>query len=444
MAVTHDFITPRLWGTPWFEKPPLLYWMTAAGTVFHLGPELSGRLPVALLSLLYLGVSCFVLAREYCFRVALVASALLATSAGWIAYSSLCLTDLPLAVCFSAAVLAALPLLRQEDHPDARKQLVLIGLWIGLGVLAKGLVPIALAAPFAWFLRRYLKDWWIAITASVVVAGPWYWLVYARNGFPFIQDFFLKHHLERLYSATLLHVQPPYYYVPVLLGALFPWTPLFALLFLKGQRWDPRRRFLTALVVFGFVFFSISRNKLPGYLLPLLPSAFLLLASVLQTRRLTDLSKEWLIAPAVCVACIPLLASVLPESLMMGRVASGSLCHFTRTELFFVALPLVVVGLARRASAAILLVLCVVAAGLYLKAKVYPAIDLAVSPRTLWKATRAVADETCDGGTNRDWILGLSFYRGKEYPPCNGQDFRYAFRTHRRGAPDLEPLVSPR
>lgn len=58
MAQTGDFVTPKLWGSPWFEKPPLLYWMTAAGTKAGLNAELSARLPVALLSLFF---SCCVL-----------------------------------------------------------------------------------------------------------------------------------------------------------------------------------------------------------------------------------------------------------------------------------------------------------------------------------------------------------------------------------------------
>src|SRR5438309_10369076 len=65
MAQTGDWLTPRLWGSPWFEKPPLLYWMTAAGTAIGLGPELSGRLPVVLFSLAFLGVMFVVLRREF-------------------------------------------------------------------------------------------------------------------------------------------------------------------------------------------------------------------------------------------------------------------------------------------------------------------------------------------------------------------------------------------
>src|SRR5207248_40479 len=116
MAHTGDFVTPVLWGAPWFEKPPLLYWMTALGTLAGLDPELSARLPVALLSLAFLVACFFLLWREFGAEAAALSAALLATSAGWITYSQLCLTDLPLAVFFSLAVLLALPLLREQPR----------------------------------------------------------------------------------------------------------------------------------------------------------------------------------------------------------------------------------------------------------------------------------------------------------------------------------------
>ncbi len=147
---TGDYVTPRLWGTPWFEKPPLLYWLTSLGTGLHLGPELSGRLPVVLLSLAFLSVMFMLLRREFGLEAAAISSVLLATSAGWLTYSSLALTDLPLAVFFSLAVLLALPLTRTqpgESQPQAIR-LLLIGGCLGLAALAKGLVPLALALPF--------------------------------------------------------------------------------------------------------------------------------------------------------------------------------------------------------------------------------------------------------------------------------------------------------
>ncbi len=342
---------------------------------------------------------------------------------------------------FSSAVLLALPLLRPV--PDTRHMLLrfgAIGACFGFAALAKGLVPVALAVPFAWFLRRYWRAWWVCFLTCAVVALPWYVAVYLRNGFPFIQDFFIKHHLERVYSASLLHVRPPYYYLFVFLAAVFPWTALSGLLLRPGQTWDARRRFLLVIVVWGLVFFSIPLNKLPGYLLPLLPSFFTLLGSVFENRRLGEISRAWLIGSALLIACIPLLVSALPALLEAGKLTGINLGPVTRTKVFYLAVPLIIAVFARRSWAALLLILCVIPEGIYLKAATFPAIDANVSARSLWRKITPIANEICDGGTNRDWIFGLSYYRGASFPPCNNGKFSYALRTRRRGVPDLDSL----
>lgn len=441
MAQTGDLVTPRLWGSPWFEKPPLLYWMTACGTSLGLNPELSARLPVALLSLAFLGVSFALLRREFGTAAAAIASALLATSAGWVTYSDLGLTDLPLAVFFSLAVWLALPLLRaQPQSSHLRLRFFGIGACLGFAALAKGLVPIALCAPFLWFLRRFWREWWTAFLGCCAIALPWYAAVYARNGYPFVQDFFLKHHLERLYSASLQHVQPWYYYVPVLLAGMFPWTPLFGLLLLRERAWDNRRRFLAAIFLFGFVFFSISRNKLPGYLLPLIPSLFVLLGSQFETRSVAQLSRLWWAPCALLIAAIPLVAPTLPESLSAGHFSAAPIEHITRVEWFYIAVPILVLLLARRSWVGVLLVLCVVSGGIYLKATTYPLLDREVSARSLWDEIRPMSNRICDGGTDRDWLYGLSFYRGSEFPDCAKGRFDLALKSRGRARPYLEPL----
>ena len=440
MARGTDWITPKLWGGPWFEKPPLLYWMTAVGAKLGLGPELSGRLPVALLSLLFLWTAYVLLAREFRPQVAGVTVALLATSAGWLAYSEFALTDLPLAVFFSVAVLVALPLLRDVPaRADTRTRFVLIGGCLGLAMLAKGLVPLLLAAPFFWFLRRFLKYWWLTFAAGALVAMPWYVAVYFRNGYPFIEEFFLKHHLQRLYSASLQHVQPWYYYFPVLLAGLFPWTPLFALLFVSKIHWDERRRFLASISIFGFLFFSISLNKLPGYLLPLFPPLFILVGAQFEKKSLVQISRWWLLPSACLIALIPLAVSVLPASLSNGRI-SLSAFHIVRTEWFYILLPIVALILSRRQWTGAILVLCVVLAGLYLKLESFPVMDKLVSPRGLWRDIASKSESLCDAGTNREWLYGLNFYRGKAIPVCgSGQQFEYQLRSQGRARPVVVP-----
>jgi 4-amino-4-deoxy-L-arabinose transferase-like glycosyltransferase len=434
MARTGDFITPRLWGSPWFEKPPLLYWMTAAGALCGFGPEVAARLPVALLSGAFLLTSFFLLKRVFGTQAASVATVLLATSAGWVAYSNLCLTDIPLAVFFSLAMFLSLPLL---DGPAKTWRFLAIGVCLGLAMLAKGLVPLALLLPWAWLLRRHWRRWWLTAVAAAAVALPWYVAVYERNGHVFIEEFFIRHHFERLYSASLQHVQPWYYYLPVLLAGLVPWTPALFLLPRNRAGWDLRRQFLLAIVCWGLLFFSISLNKLPGYLLPILPALFALIGSHYEEKPLARTNWAILLACALLIGQMPLLASFLPDSLARGRFALKSFSGLNRTTFFYVAAPVAVVLLARRAWVAPLLALSVVAAGLYLKAIAYPALDREVSARALWREIQSRSDDICDAGANRDWIYGLSFYRGALVPPCARNDTRMPIRSDGHARPVL-------
>jgi 4-amino-4-deoxy-L-arabinose transferase-like glycosyltransferase len=434
MAHSGDLVTPYLWGSAWFEKPPLLYWMSAAFFAMGFPAELAARLPVALLSLAFLGVAAWLVAREFGREAAAVSIGLLATSAGWVAYSNFCLTDLPMAVFFSLAVLLGLPLLRgTADIRGLAWRFAGVGACLGMAVLAKGLVPLVLAIPLAWFLRRWWRGWVWGAAAFLLVAGPWYVAIYIKQGTPFIREFFLKHHFERLYSNSLQHVQPWYYYAPVLLAALFPWTPLLLLFADKrAARWDERRRLLLATVVFGFVFFSISVNKLPGYLLPLLPALLVSVGAEFEGRSFAELGRKWLIAPAVLIALIPLVAKGLPDALAAGRIGAFHLGHLGLTELFYVAAPLAALWFGRRSWLSVLLVLCVVAGGILLKATAYRVLDERVSARGLWREMQKRHLTVCDGGVNRDWAYGLSFYRGSELPVC-GRGGSYDVALHAKG-----------
>jgi 4-amino-4-deoxy-L-arabinose transferase-like glycosyltransferase len=437
MALTHDFVTPRLWGSPWFEKPPLLYWFIAAGRSLGLGPDLAGRLPVTLLSLAFLVAYFALLRREFGRPAAAVSTALLATSAAWLGFSSVAVTDIPLAVFFGLATILALPLVSGKSS-SVGPRLSAIGICVGLASLAKGFVPFALALPFFWFLRSYWRKWWIAALWCFAVAAPWYIAVSLRNGAAFWDEFFIKHHLERLYSQSLQHVQPWYYYFPVLLASLFPWTPLLGLLPSRRKDWDRRRLFLAAVVVFGFVFFSFSLNKLPGYLLPLLPAVFALIGARFESMRVVELKRGWLLACAALAALIPLLAGII-QGTLEGR--SGML-HLigpiSRTEAFYVAVPVAIVFLARRTWAPVVLVISIAASGIYLKHAVYPVLDRTVSARGLWRSLGGDRDKICDAGLHRNWEYGLAFYNDAPIPACSGRPSEIALTQQGNRPPVLE------
>jgi 4-amino-4-deoxy-L-arabinose transferase-like glycosyltransferase len=418
MAHSGDWVTPRLWGTPWFEKPALLYWMTAIGFDAGLGPDAAGRVPVAILSLAFLALWFLLLKREFGFEAAAIATGTLATCAGWFVYSGLCLTDVPMAAFFSLGVAITLRIVRGGDRPV---HWVGLGAAIGLAALAKGLVPLVLSAPLLWFLKERWRRWWIALLALIVAAGPWYFLVTHANGAAFLNVFFWQQQFSRMYSASLQHVRPFYFYVPVLLGVLFPWTPLLAVL--RPGDWKPDRRLrcLAAVVLFGFVFFSASINKLPGYVLPLLP-ALLALVGVAAAKRRVYSSRAWLLACAALVAITPFAGRMVPYLLTSRLSSFGSLLlqvlPITAGMIVLFATPFVVAAYARKSVAASLLFLSMTVAVIEVKSSIYPVLDQQASPRGFWREIASQSDKVCDAGLHRAWQYGLAFYRGSVIPPC--------------------------
>ena len=414
MAKSGDWVTPRLWGNEWFEKPALLYWMIGLGNKLGLPGELAARLPVALLSL---GFAIF-----FYFRVRSVfgelparfATAVLTTSAGWVAYSHFAVTDLPLAVCFGAAMLLYLEWLSGGDEYLAWAA----GACLGLAVLAKGLVPLVLALPVLWFARDRRSAWWKPVLAMLVVALPWYAACYAANGWLFIDVFIIRHHFSRFADDTLKHAQPFWYYVPVLIAAVFPWSPALLLAARRDSWRDVRRQYVAAWLLWTLVFFSLATNKLPGYLMPLLPAA-----AILTGLALAEVEKAYLalIAGAVLLGLVPMVAEVLPIALTEG------LSHVSLAQLpwRYLALGVIAGGLVfrheyatSRAAAVGLLAIGSVAGIAFLKRDAYPKLEQQVSARPLWKGIANRRGEICMGNMERRWRYGLNYYAVKPLPDC--------------------------
>lgn len=416
MARSGDWVTPRLWGEPWFEKPPLTYWLI--GVAFRLGvsEDLAPRLPIALASVIFLAWYSRALAREFGWRAALLATLMLSTSVGWLAFSRVGVTDLPLAAAFSGAMLAALPWIARGE----RRGLTAASALLALAVLAKGLVAPALALPLVWMGRQRLRDWLRPgpVIAFLLIALPWYVAVTARYGRLFVDEFLLEHHFERVFTDRLQHVQPWWFYLPVLAAGLFPWTPLAALVIGRRLYGDARVRFLLAWAVWGLVFFSLSRNKLPGYLLPLLPAIFALLALGLEQAR----QPRWALACcAALLALVPPATAVLPSALVVGiRKAAWPGWSWAGAA---VVIPLAVwscwQGSRRRVWVASAVAAATAAAVAWAIWRTLPVLDRTVSVRAFWRATGGRAASCClEGNVDRDRRYGLNFYAGRALPPC--------------------------
>jgi len=161
---------------------------------------------------------------------------------------------------------------------------------LGLGVLAKG--PVALVLPAlslgGFLLLRGKWDEWRTwspkgLWITLAVAAPWYILCAMVNGWEFLATFFFTHNFERFTTSIFGHDRPVYFFLPVLLLLTFPWT--FLLISALRRILSKTDHVLLWWALVPFVFFSLSRSKLPGYILPMVPAVALFIArEILQPR----------------------------------------------------------------------------------------------------------------------------------------------------------------
>lgn len=291
MLARGDFITTHMNGEPFYDKPIMMYWLQALGVALLGIDEWAFRLPSALGSLAWAGTVVWFIGRvrgseQGYLAGTVVALALLVAFIGKAAIPDGVLN-------FLLTLSMALIFLYYHE----RRRCWLYGAFaaIALGFLTKGpiaaLVPLASSLLFALFTRQ-LGLWLrsvgnpVGIALFIAIAAPWYVLNYLREGQSFIEGFFLKHNLGRFSSAMEGHGGSLFYYVPVVLLAVMPFTSasLLVLRRLRDARHDPLLLFLLCWFGFVFVFFSLSGTKLPHYINYGLTG--LLIASALYIERL--------------------------------------------------------------------------------------------------------------------------------------------------------------
>jgi 4-amino-4-deoxy-L-arabinose transferase-like glycosyltransferase len=421
MFFSGDWITPRLWGEAWFEKPPLEYWGIAAAYSLGLDDNLAPRAFNALLAAVFLPLFWIVLRREFSPKVASIATAILATSIGWIAESRIAVMDLPLTVTFAAAMLSGLT-----------GWYLAAAIFLALAVLAKGLVPLVLALPALWLLRYRWRMMALPAIVFLALVQPWHIAMLARHGRAFFDEFIVKHHFSRFTESSLEHVQPLWFFVPVALALVFPWTPLVALL-----RWPAtdRQKFFAAWFAWAMIFFSISRNKLPGYILPALPALAVLLAIALaESRR----PLVWAAACGATLGIASLASDLLPSALAQGL---GSARWDVRIPpLLLMSAAGVVAGLWQGLRGVALTMALI--AGLAVH-RLAPVLDERVSARGFWRETvEPRRADVCFDELHRAWRYGLNFYAIDPIPDC-ATDAKPIRIRQRNGQPP-EILLGPR
>ena len=288
MLRSGDWLTPTFNGLPFFDKPPLAYWITAASlSVFGMNEWAARMAPMLGAWLGALAIYVFLLrwVNRRSARLTLVALLAQPLFFAGAQYANL---DMLVAGFIAAAVLlAAHAALEAEHDRPYRRLLALAYAAAGFGILAKGLIGFVLPALvlFAWLATR--RQWrlvrrlmWLpGMGLTLVVATPWFIAMQLRHP-RFLDAIFVEQHFTRFLKVGFNNPQPFWFFPAVLLVASLPWLPwIFKVVrpasFRKAED-DPVRLLMVLWVVVVTLFFSLPRSKLVGYMFPtLMPLAWL-------------------------------------------------------------------------------------------------------------------------------------------------------------------------
>ena len=326
MLASGDWVTPRLNGFRYFEKPPLQYWTTAAFFSFLGEKDYAARLWTALAGFAGIVLVLYAGNRLWGPPAGLYAAAVLAGSPLYVLLGQVNTLDMGVSV-FLVAALVAFLLGR------------MLGFWAACAaaVLSKGLIGLVLPGMAVFLFMVWKRDWAIVqrirpVAGPLVflaIAAPWFVAVSAANP-EFLHFFFIQEHFQRFTTEMHQRVEPFWYFVPILAAGIGPWLLPFARSLVPR---DDATRLLAIWIAVVFFFFSASGSKLAPYILPIFPAAALLvgrsLAREWSPRALLVQAMALIVVSATAAIVVPILATGYPHyarwiSLAFAVMAAGA------------------------------------------------------------------------------------------------------------------------
>ena len=328
MAQSGDWLTPRLNGIKYFEKPPLQYWATAAAYTAFGEHQWTARSWPALTGFLGLLLTFFVGRRLFGPAVGLYAALVLGSSLLYVGMAHILTLDMGLAFFMTMALAGLLlGLDPRTPEPARRRWLWLAAAGCALAVLSKGLIGIVLPGAVVVLYALARRDfglvlrlpWLSGALVFFAVCAPWFVAVSLVNP-EFPEFFFIHEHFARYTTKVHLRFRPWWFFIPILMAGILPWLlTLFDALVkawrrvdLRGRDFDPTL-FLLIWAGFIFFFFSLSSSKLPSYILPIFPALALLIG--VRLAAIAPRTLAWQIAPLALCAAAGLVAVPYVERL---------------------------------------------------------------------------------------------------------------------------------
>jgi 4-amino-4-deoxy-L-arabinose transferase-like glycosyltransferase len=336
MLVSGDWVTPRLDGIKYFEKPALQYWLTAAAYeafgVHHwtarLWPALAGYLGVLFIG--YVGL------RLGGPTLGLYSAAALAGCL-WYALNAHILTLDAGVTLWMCVGLGSLFIAQRAAATPLEIRWWMWAAWaaLALATLSKGLIGIVLPGAALVAYTLVTRDWalWrrLHLVSGALVFGalavPWFAVVSARNP-EFFDFFFIHEHFTRFLTTEHRRQGAWWYFVPIFVGGILPWLSVFAWTAHRAWRDAPDdanrfnwQRFALVWAAVIFLFFSASGSKLPSYILPIFPALALVIGW--QLRTLSDVSLARLTLPLVVVGGLLMLFVLLAYARIVAQFADA-------------------------------------------------------------------------------------------------------------------------
>ncbi len=437
MLERNDWVTPTLYGQVWLEKPVLYYWGAQVSYRIFGVSDWAARLPSAVLVTL-LVAAVYVFARRFRPGAEMEAALITASSAAVLGFARGVSTDLPLASTFGIGMLSWFA----WQETQQRRWLAVCYFFLGLAMLAKGPVAPFLAGAIVLVFAAVRRDfklgfrslWLPGIAIFLAVAAPWYVAVQLRNP-EFFRVFIVEHNLARFSTDVFRHSQPFWFYLPVLLLGLMPWTAAVIAVVAEALRdWrsgvrDSLTEFLLVWAALPVVFFSIAQSKLPGYVLPAFPP-LLLLAGVEMGRRLKEgrrASLGFQLSHAALLGVVTGALLLVPYAVLKPRPVVPNEAKIAALVIGVVMFVAVLVSLRRVGLALLRLVTLapVIVALAFLLRIEGPVLDAALSTRPVAadlellgagmanEGGRATKAQVAVFQAHRNVEYGLAFYRNQ-------------------------------
>jgi 4-amino-4-deoxy-L-arabinose transferase-like glycosyltransferase len=448
MHERNDYITPTLNGEGWFEKPALYYWRAMFAYETFGVKDWAARLPSATFAL-GMVVIIFFHMRRFRPGAQLDAALITASCAAVVGFSRAASTDMQLAAPFTVAMLG------WYAWYETRHKIWLFDLYFFLAIatLAKGPVAPFLAGLIVLVFCYLHGEWktafrtlWLpGIAVFLLIALPWFILVQLENP-RFFRIFILEHNLARFSTDLFQHTKPFWYYGPILLLALAPWTFFAIPAVVDASRnclsdwrklWaekkapggagdrihpDPFPEFLVLWAVIPILFFSLSQSKLPGYILPAIAPFTILLADYLLRMRGRRISRLVIAAHAAMCGLIVGFFLVFPYYFLQGIAITGTARLLTAliAVLVFFTVYFVLQRFGPQFLRFVTLLPVILVVGFILRVAA-PTVDDHYSARPVDHALSALAHELHEEGrpvavfeVRRDLRYGLAFYRNQK------------------------------